>query len=165
MHVRNVTYIRRSHVTHIRRSHVTYEGVMSRMKESCHIWVMSNMKESCHIYDGVMPHIYNGVMSHIYEGVMSHMWKSHVILHLTATHMQDLTTGCIPWVLWHGSTHFFFSRTWLDSYLVCFITHFFGDMTHFFWSGVTHDSCETWLIWCVRWVGMGWLQLVESIKL
>ena len=69
-------HIRMIHVTHTNQSHqIHYEGVMSRMNESCHVWmndvtyewIMSRMHESCHPWT-----------SHVmYAWVMSHIWISH----------------------------------------------------------------------------------------
>jgi len=93
-----------SHVPHegvmsLWRSHVTCEGgVMSRVRESCHVWirshdtyegVMTHTKESCHTwrsrvtYEGVMSHMNESMLatwiSHVtHEWVTSHIWMRHV---------------------------------------------------------------------------------------
>jgi len=77
----------------------TYEWVMSRMNESCHVWmsrvtyawVMSRMNESCHTYEWVMSRINESWMSHAtcirhvtYGSAMSHKWMN-LVTHVNAS--------------------------------------------------------------------------------
>jgi len=62
--------------------YVTYEGVMSRMNESCHVWMSHvNMIELCHVWMSYVT--YEWVMSHMDESMSHknescHTWMRHV---------------------------------------------------------------------------------------
>jgi len=84
-------------------AHFTCEGVMSRMDESCHVWmshvtrewVMSYMKESCHTCDlEVVGGVEGAIAAHFTcKWVMSrmdescHLWMSHVTYEKVMSHM------------------------------------------------------------------------------
>ena len=79
-------------------SHVTYQWVMSRMNESCHVWmshfsyewVISRMNESCHVW---MSHVtYEWVVSRMNESCL--IWMSHVSYKWVMSHM---IVSCLTW--------------------------------------------------------------------
>jgi len=87
---------------------------MSRMNESCHIWishvkyksVMSHMNESCHIW---MSHVtYEWVMSHMNQSC--HIRVSHVTYEWVMLHMSE---SCQIWVSQQYST---LTHCWIHTY-------------------------------------------------
>jgi len=80
---------------HIWMSMVMYEWIMSDINESCHTyeWAMSHMHGSCHIWLRIIT--CEWVMSPINESqvtcewVMSHMWMRHVTYEWVISHMNE----------------------------------------------------------------------------
>jgi len=179
MHIRNITYIRRSHVTHIPRSHVTYEGVMSHMKESCHIWVMSHMKESyhtytmesCHTFTTESCHTYTKEWCHTCERVMpfciSLQHTCNTLLHVAYFEWCDMA-----WLIFffegHDLTHIL-----CVTYLISLETWLIFSWVVWLMTRVRHDSfhswhdlfiCTTWLISLVTWLILWVVWLMTRVR-
>jgi len=86
-----------------------YNWVVSRMYESCHVWmspvayewVLSRMNESCHVW---MSHVtYEWVMSRMNESC--HVWMSHVTYDWVMSRMNEscplwVSRVTCDWVMW-----------------------------------------------------------------
>jgi len=84
-------------------SHVTYECGMSRINESCNIWISVHVNYLCHPYEYVMSHTWISHVTHAneswhtYEWVMAHIWVSHVSW--VTSHSESWHT--CEWVMAH----------------------------------------------------------------
>jgi len=103
------------HARMIRVTH-THDWVMSRMNESCRIWlekhdeyVISRMNESCHAYAWMSRVTHEWVMPHLSGGApwiryVTHEWfMSRICMNETCRRVMSHMVGDAPWI--HQTTH------------------------------------------------------------
>jgi len=97
-------------------SHVTCEWVMSRVNESCHMWMSHVTHEQVTSYVDESRHIWKNHFAHRAEPrernpwVMSHMWMSRVPLRNASCHTCEYLSTCHEWMChvtheWEISCH------------------------------------------------------------